>query len=193
MRINIKTKIWFSITGVVMILAYFLYFYFPEHQREHVLENYEKEVQVLANTIALVVEISMEEQNLGGIQEAMNFVTADPRFSITAIITTNEHGESKIWSKKPENYPLSLPIKISDSLTIKFAKFETDIINGKVLVGFSNADIHKKIDYIQREAAIEIRNCSHLLRQFTEIEAERLFQPNFLNNRNNNKANTGDQ
>ena len=59
------------------MFAFFILYYFPAQQEKYLLINYNKEVQNLANTVALGVKIAITEQNFEGVQTAMDFVKDD--------------------------------------------------------------------------------------------------------------------
>ena len=63
MRVTLKTKIWLTVLSVVIMFAFFILFYFPAQQEKYLLKNFNKEVQNLANTVALGVKIAITEQN----------------------------------------------------------------------------------------------------------------------------------
>ena len=63
MLISLKTKIWLTVLIIVMMFSYFILFYFPARQEQYLLRNYNNEVQNLANTVAVGVQIAIDEQN----------------------------------------------------------------------------------------------------------------------------------
>ena len=79
MRINLKTKIWLTILTIVLIFSFFTFLYFPARQEEYLLKNYNNEVQNLAKTVAVGVEIAINEQNFKGIKKEIEIVKNDPR------------------------------------------------------------------------------------------------------------------
>ena len=61
MKVSIKAKIWSTVSAVVFVFAYFIYFYFPSQQKEQVLKSYKKDTQNSANTVSLGVQIALDE------------------------------------------------------------------------------------------------------------------------------------
>src|SRR3712207_3044238 len=86
MRITLKTKIWITVLAIVMMFAFFTLYYFPAQQEKYLLTNYNKEVQNLANTVALGVKIALTEQNFEGVQTAMEFVKEDPHLRFVSLL-----------------------------------------------------------------------------------------------------------
>src|SRR5829696_8209016 len=89
MRISLKAKIWVTVLAIVMMFAFFILYYFPGQQEKHLLNNYNKEVQNLANTVALGVKIALTEQNFEGVQTAMDFVKGDDQLRFVSLIQTD--------------------------------------------------------------------------------------------------------
>src|SRR5687768_2812932 len=152
MRITLKTKIWITVLTIVMLFAFFILFYFPAQQEKLLLNNYNKEVQNLANTVALGVRIALTEQNFEGVQTAMDFVKEDPHLSFVSLIQTDsvwndDHTkytiENKVFKTFPENVEIDLTKDYTDSLVVKTANFQTPVMNGKIMLGFTTSEIIK--------------------------------------------------
>ena len=89
MLISLKTKIWLTICSIVLIYSFFTLYYFPQQQGALLVNNYENEVQNLANTVALGVKIAINEQNFEGVQTAMEFVKGDPRLQFISMLQSD--------------------------------------------------------------------------------------------------------
>jgi two-component system NtrC family sensor kinase len=86
MHINLKTKIWLTICSIVLMFSFFTLYYFPRQQGNLLIDNYNTEVQNLANTVALGVKIAITEQNFEGVQTAIEFVKGDPRLQFVSML-----------------------------------------------------------------------------------------------------------
>ena len=152
MRITVKTKIWMTILSVVMMFALFVLFYFPAEQEKYLLNNYNKQTQNLANTVALGVKIAMTEQNFEGVQTAMDFVKEDKQLRFVSInqydtIWNEDHTNYKINKSIFTSYPDSVKVDMdavtNDSLIIKRDSFSTPTLTGEVMLGFTTSEIVK--------------------------------------------------
>jgi len=150
MRINLKTKIWLTICSIVLMFSFFTLFYFPQQQGQLLVNNYENEVQNLANTVALGVKIAINEQNFEGVQTAMEFVKDDPRLQFISMLQSDTIWDAnhtkfqikqKIFRTFPEKEHLSPTITSNDSLIVKKAPFATKTMSGAILLGFNTKDI----------------------------------------------------
>ena len=139
MRITVKTKIWFTVLTIVLMFSFFSLVYFPARQASALLDNYNNEVQNLANTISLGVRIALTEENFEGVQTAMSFVKDDPRLLYVKLLVTDT-----VWSDKDGKYivqdsvlktfPEEFDSRLVDSATNirKRSGFSTDIMTGAI-------------------------------------------------------------
>lgn len=150
MRITVKTKIWITVLTVVLLFAFFVLFYFPGVQERYLLKNYNKEVQNMANTVALGVKIAMTEQNFEGVQTAMDFVKEDEHLRFVSLVETDTvwndahtvyQIKKQIFKSFPEAVLVNAGINSSDTLIVKRASFYTPIMNGEILLGVTTEEI----------------------------------------------------
>jgi two-component system, NtrC family, sensor kinase len=165
MRINLKTKIWLAILTIVLMFSFFTFLYFPARQEEYLLNNYNNEVQNLANTVAVGVEIAINEQNFKGIKKEIEIVKNDPRLSFVALLE-----EDTFWTGKPGQFVIrdsvmttfpenvSVPPRISSNglLIIKRASLHTKLMNGNgaIKLGFKTTEITQIKDRIGKVSFI---------------------------------------
>ena len=133
-----------------MMFAFFILFYFPVQQEKYLLKNFNKEIQNLANTVALGVKIAITEQNFEGVQTAIDFVKNDPHLRFISILQTDtnwKENHSSFTIKKTvfKTYPEGIIIDANqtsnDSIIVKESGFKTAIMNGSILLGFSTDEI----------------------------------------------------
>ncbi|MBK5272839.1 MAG: HAMP domain-containing protein [Bacteroidia bacterium] len=144
MRIRLKTKIWFTVLTVVLLFSFFSLYYFPAQQEKYLLNNYNNEVQNLANTISLGVKIALTEENYEGVQTAMSFVKDDPRLLFVNLIMTdtawnNTHTQYSLKDSILKTFPENIAVdhkKINENLLIvKRSPFNTELMTGAVELG----------------------------------------------------------
>lgn len=157
MRVTLKTRIWVTIIIIVLLFSFFILFYFPAQQEKYLLKDFNKEVQNLAGTVALGVKIALTEQNFEGVQTAMDFVKDDPHMKFVSMLQVDtvrdEKGglkiERTVFKTYPENVKVNPNITTSDSIIVKLAPFQTKVLNGEILLGFSTVDIQKSKQQIR--------------------------------------------
>ncbi|RYG33286.1 MAG: hypothetical protein EOO01_33370, partial [Chitinophagaceae bacterium] len=160
---SLKAKIWFTICSIVLMFSFFTLYYFPSQQGSLLVNNYESEVQNLANTVALGVKIAINEQNFEGVQTAMEFVKGDPRLQFISMLQTDtvwNQAHDKFSIKQnvfrtfPENQRVDAKVASNDSLIVKKAPFSTGMMSGAILLGFNTKGIEASKARITRTSII---------------------------------------
>ncbi len=163
MRINLKTKIWLTICFIVFIFSFFTLFYFPRQQDDLLIDNYNTEIQNLANTVSLGVKIAITEQNFEGVQTAMEYVKDDHRLQFVSMLqydTTwnDDHSNYKvkgtIFKTFPEKEHPNIDMVSSDSIIVKKSPFVTGMMSGAIMLGFNTKEIAKSKEKIKITSVI---------------------------------------
>ena len=150
MRLTLKTKIWMAVVSVVMMFAFFILFYFPAQQEKFLLKNYNKEVQNLANTVALGVKIALTEQNFEGVQTAIDFVKNDAHLRYVSLVQVdtawnNTHTSfqltKSIFKTLPEEVKPDVALQSNDTILVKNAAFNAPMMNGEIILAFTTDEI----------------------------------------------------
>lgn len=79
MTLSVQSKILLTVLSVVLMFALFILFYYPDRQEKLLFDNYNKEIENFASTVALGVKIALTEENFEGVETALNFVRDDSR------------------------------------------------------------------------------------------------------------------
>lgn len=140
-KLSLKSKIWFTVLSVVVMFAFFVLFYFPEQQQRTLLNNYNTEVQNLANTVGLGVRIALTDQNFEGVNTAMEFVENNKEFVFVSMIPLDSANTGSGGLSRPEGFQLPENYLSSDSMIVKTAEFETPTMSGKILLGMHTSSI----------------------------------------------------
>jgi two-component system, NtrC family, sensor kinase len=154
MRINLKTKIWFTVLSIVLMFSFFSLHYFPAQQEKIMKNNFDNEAQNLANTIALGVKIVFTLENFEAMKTAMSFVKDDPRLIFvnvkeTDTIWNNDHLkytlQDTLFATFPENPNpgVALSAHSKKDTIIRVSGFATKTMNGVIELCFSTDSIIK--------------------------------------------------
>ena len=150
LRLTVKTKIWIAVTTIVLLFSFFVLFYLPAIQERTLLNNFNKDVQNHANTVALGVKIAMTEQNFQGVQTAMDFVKQDPLLRFVSLIQidtawnanhTTYHTAKTIFKTYPDRRKIDINVVSNDSIIVKHANFNAPMMKGEILLAFSTREI----------------------------------------------------
>jgi len=134
-KLSLKSKIWFTVLSVVVMFAFFVLFYFPEQQQRTLLNNYNTEVQNLANTVALGVKIAIAEQNHEGVETVMDFVRKNEELKFVGVMLVDSvSGEKAILTTIPDQYAIPDNLVSNDTMIVKTASFNTPLMNGEIVL-----------------------------------------------------------
>ena len=163
MKFKLKTKIWLTVLAIVSMFSFFSLYYFPAQQEKYLLDNYNNEVQNLANTISLGVEIALTEENFEGVQTAMGFVKDDPRLQYVKLLMTDtlwnkEHTQFLLKDSVLKTFPEKLatpPDSFQDSSVIKKrSAFTTEMMSGAIELGLNTTIIQQDKKKIRNASLI---------------------------------------
>src|SRR3954470_21501621 len=171
MYIQLKTKIWLTVLSIVLMFTFFTLYYFPKQEGDFLLNNYNSEVQNLANTVALGVKIALNEQDYEGVQTAMEYVKDNPGLKFVSLVQIDTtwdatHKNFKIgetiFKTFPDNIHPSVNITSGDSLIIKNAPFHTSLMSGAIMLAFTTNEISASKKNI-RETSLLVSGCIFLI------------------------------
>lgn len=142
---NLRTKIWSLFTSIIAIILLVAYFYFPSNQYRYLISNFNDEVQYVANTIALGVEVALSEENFEGISKVIEYARKDDRMNFVAVIQIDDANKKEVFKIFPEDDSFDLSIVSSEHIVVKRASFASPVINGEIIVGFTTKAINTNI------------------------------------------------
>ena len=160
-RFTVKTKIWITVLSIVLMFAFFVLFYLPSYQGQYLLNNFNKEINNHARTVALGVRIAITEEHFEGVQTAMDFVKDEPSLLYVSLVQKdtiwNEaHTKYTIERKVFKTYPDSVKVDVNatstNSAIIKIAPFESPVMNGEILIAESTAGVISRVNQIRKIA-----------------------------------------
>ncbi len=162
MKIKLKTKIWLTVLAIVSMFSFFSLYYFPRQQERNLLDNYNSEVQNLANTISLGVEIALTEENFEGVQTAMGFVKDDPRLQFVKLLMTDtmwnkDHTQFLLKDSVLKTFPeksTTLSDSTENSIIRKRSPFNTEIMSGAIELGLNTTIIQQDKKKIRNTSLI---------------------------------------
>ena len=160
--ITVRNKIIVIVIGIVLIFAPFLFYYFPNQQRVILTNGYDKEVSNIATTVALGVNIALDEQNFAGVETAMKYAKSDDRLIFVALLQIDtiidEKGNSSTETTEfivfPEGFIVDPDLQTSDSIVVNSASIQSKMLNGEVMVGFSTDSILATISELRYDSLI---------------------------------------
>jgi signal transduction histidine kinase len=139
-----------AVTTIVLLFSFFVLFYLPAIQERALLNNFNKDVQNHANTVALGVKIAMTEQNFQGVQTAMDFVKKDHLLRFVSLVQLDTVWKTNhtvyritktIFKTYPDKKNINTNVTSNDSIVVKHAIFNTPSMKGEIVLAFSTKEI----------------------------------------------------
>jgi methyl-accepting chemotaxis protein len=152
MFIPLKTKIWMTVFSIVLMFTFFTLYYFPKQQGDFLLKSYNAEIQNLAYTVALGVQIALKEDDFEGVQSALNYVKGNAALKFISLVQTDTSWNMQrtkfiiketVFKTYPDSIHPSVSIVSSDSLIVKKAPFHSPLMSGNVLLAFTSNEINE--------------------------------------------------
>jgi serine phosphatase RsbU (regulator of sigma subunit) len=156
--ISVRNKILMVVIGIILFFAPFIFIYFPNKEKNLLVESYNQEVKNIASTVALGVNVALIEQNFSGVEMSMQYAKSDDRLTFIALVQIDTLEEVKgkprelkktVFSVYPEKYQLDTEIRSSDALIVKEAPIQSEVLSGKVMVGYSTKTIQESVRKVQ--------------------------------------------
>ncbi len=138
-------RIWFPFvvffTCILMLIAY----YYSIKQEQIYIENRKIELQELAKSIALGVELSVENDNLNGLKKALDLAKNSDDFEKVAVVVKDEQGKKIEQYSNPVNSKLSVLQIDSSKYIVERHPFKSEIISGDIYIVSSKVKIDEVI------------------------------------------------
>ncbi len=141
-----------TVFSIVLMFTFFTLYYFPKQQGDFLLKNYNAEIQNLAYTVALGVQIALKEDDFEGVQSAMNYVKGNAALKFISLVQTDTSWNMQrtkfiiketVFKTYPDSILPSVNIVSNDSLIVKKAPFRSTLMSGNVLLAFTSNEINE--------------------------------------------------
>jgi PAS domain S-box-containing protein len=130
----------------LILIAY----YYSIKQEQIYIENRKIELQELAKSIALGVELSVENDNLNGLKKALDLAKNSDDFEKVAVVVKDEQGKKIEQYSNPVNSKLSVLQIDSTKYIIEKYPFKSEIISGEIYIVSSKEKIYEVITELNR-------------------------------------------
>lgn len=159
MQLSLRNKIHLTVFLIVAASSLILYAYFSGQQKELITQNFEKSSNTFAVTLALSVQSALEVGDFAAMQRAVRYAKADPE--VLFVVLLDEKDEA--IAAYPDSFVIDHERHIQRAeADITDAAYNTDELNGRILVGRSTAHFENELRKAQAFAVL-ISLCSLLL------------------------------
>ena len=143
-------RIWFPFVVFFSCILILIAYYYSIKQEQIYIENRKIELQELAKSIALGVELSVENDNLNGLKKAMDLAKNSDDFEKVAVVVKDEQGKKIEQYSNPVNSKLSVLQIDSTKYIVEKFPFKSEIISGEIYIVSSKEKIYEVITELNR-------------------------------------------
>lgn len=145
---TLSARIWLPLFGFLFTMILVMGVYFPERQKQILSAHQDDQFQALANTMALGIEISLNQDNYEGLAKTMNFIENRQDIAYAAVLVIDEHGDSHVLASYPSELTESQIKLDQESSSIKSQHFQSKHIQGEVLIAVKKSEVLRGISEI---------------------------------------------
>lgn len=140
---RISFRIWFPYALVLLALIGVAFFIYPSRQANIFRENKERELNELAKTVALGVELSLSANDFDGLKRTVDFVSKSNDFEFVSILEEDTVLNQKtVFATFPEIPESTVLVRDDGKYVYQEFDFSTENFTGCILIAASR----KKID-----------------------------------------------
>lgn len=145
---SLAFRIWlpFAILSTSMILI--IAFYYSSKQEKIYIQNRRFELNELAKSVSLAVELSLDHENSEGLKKSLTLAKTTQDFENVSILTIDSKGNKKITYSYPENKELDVFKLDSNEFIIEKSIFHSKRQKGEIVLVASKTKIDAVIDEI---------------------------------------------
>jgi PAS domain S-box-containing protein len=138
-------RIWFPFVVFFSCILVVIAYYYSVKQEQIYIENRKSELHELAKSIALGVELSVENDNLNGLKKALDLAKSSDDFEKAAVVVKDEQGKKIEQYSNPVNSKISVLNLDSAQYIVQKFPFKTELISGEIYIVSSKAKIDEVI------------------------------------------------
>ena len=139
----------FSIIGLCISIP--LGFYYTNLNYDLLEEHAKSELEGMARASALSIEVAIKSNDFEIVEETINRVSKDHKFSFIAILEKDDDsGEYELFKCFPDSLTQERPYYDTTNYHLISSPLNSEIISGQIILGISKIDDQKKINALNR-------------------------------------------
>jgi PAS domain S-box-containing protein len=138
-------RIWFPFVLFFSCILVIIAYYYSVKQEQIYIENRKSELQELAKSIALGVELSVEHDNLNGLKKALDLAKSSDDFEKVSVVVKDEQGKKIEQYSNPVNSKISVLNVDSSQYIIEKFPFKSELMSGEIYIVSSKLKIDEVI------------------------------------------------
>ncbi len=140
---SVRHKLQMTVIFFITLLAVFMYYYFPSQQKQALEESFRRQVQSLAQSVALGYTLAQRYEDYTGLKAAIDHARSDNSLRFVAVVS----GGLTLFSY-PEGFTFSEDMMHIDTLVVSRAPINPDG-QVEVVVGNSRKPIEEQLRTIR--------------------------------------------
>ena len=142
-------RLWalFAISGIFLSVT--LGYYYNNKNYKILEKRANVGLEAMARSASLGIQVSLKSNNFQIIEETINQISKDNNYAFIALLEREDNGY-KLFRCFPDSMGFNKPYHDSTTYYLKSSDFETDIINGKIILGTSKEESREQLKYLNR-------------------------------------------
>jgi PAS domain S-box-containing protein len=145
---SLTFRIWFPFALFSGIIILTIAFYYSNRQEELYIKNRRFELQEIAKSISLAVELSLQHENLEGLQRALALAKSTDDFEKVSLVITDSIGKKIEFLSNPVNHKLDVLSLDPNKYIVEKYKFKSEFMKGEIFVVSSKEKIDEVIEQL---------------------------------------------
>lgn len=143
---SLSFRIWLPFALSISTLLISLLILYPNRQGELFRRNFQSELDQLAKTTALGVEVALDNNDFENLGEIIALVTSSSNLEFVAITELDSAGNERVFVSNPQDYDPELILNLdSANLLVQSEKFTTTFSQGKVILAIARETVDQAI------------------------------------------------
>ena len=143
---SLSFRIWLPFAASISLLLLSLLVLYPKRQEELFRKNFDSELNQLARSTALGVEVALDHSDFENLGQIVELVTKSANLEFVAITEIDSLGKEQVFVTNPQNYDPGKILNLdSANLLVQSESFTSELSSGRVILAITKDSIDDAI------------------------------------------------
>lgn len=143
---SLSFRIWLPFAASISLLLLSLLVLYPQRQEELFRKNFDSELNQLARSTALGVEVALDHSDFENLGQIVELVTKSANLEFVAITEIDSLGKEQVFVTNPQNYDPGKILNLdSANLLVQSESFTSELSSGRVILAITKDSIDDAI------------------------------------------------
>ncbi len=128
---SLSFRIWFPFAVFSSLMMLVIAYYYSSKQEELYIENRRFELQELSKSVALAVELSLQNENMQGLKKALDLAKSSEDFEKVAVVVSDGSSKKQLFAN-PEGNNLDVLNLDEEKYILEKFPFKTELLSGEI-------------------------------------------------------------